>query len=44
MVYDYDLVPSASGHGGCCDSGVDAATLLALLAGNVLNKKIGQGL
>ena len=31
----YDLATAASGHGGygCCDTGVDFATLLALLAG-----------
>ena len=30
-----DLQTAASGHGGhgCCDTGVDFATLLALLAG-----------
>ena len=30
----YDLDTAASGHGGyCCETGVDFATLLALLAG-----------
>ena len=31
----YDLDTAASGHGGygCCDTGVDFATLLALSAG-----------
>ena len=29
---------SFSSYGGCCDTGVDAATLLALIAGNYIKK------
>ena len=31
---DLDTAAS-SGYGGCCDTGVDLATLLALLAGKI---------